>query len=39
MTMEETRVKKRTKEIRVDGLGIIEDIPSFEEDKEEHKEF
>lgn len=39
MTMEETKVKKGTKEKRVDGFGIMENIPSFEEDEEEHKEF
>ena len=38
MTMEETKVKKGTKK-RVDGFGIMENIPSFEEDKEEDKEF
>jgi|TARA_B100001964_G_C14172540_1_gene572198 hypothetical protein len=27
------------KEKRVDGFGIMKNVPSFEEDKEEHPEF
>ena len=30
---------EKSKEKRVDGFGIMENIHSFEEDKEEYKEF
>jgi len=31
--------KDIVKEKRMDGFGIMKNIPSFKEDKEEHKEF